>query len=303
MLKQTLNFQRSFLEAQWSFSRFYQNQKHVFRYDRSYRGEVKAVILDWAGTVLDCGVYAPTVVFMDVFKKFGVPISTSEAREPMGAHKRVHIQKITQQDGVRERWRIKHGHYPTENDVELMFKEFVPMQLGVLRNYSQMITGAVETTHSFQKKGLLIGTTTGFTTAMVNVLLEEAKKAGFNPDCTIAADMVPQARPYPYMVWMNAIRLDVSPIEAVVKVDDTVDGVREGLSAGCWSVGLAKTGNYIGLNEAELAALPKEEYDRKLAKAYEILSASGAHYVIDDITQLPAVVHDINERLARSEKP
>ena len=50
------------------------------------------------------------------------------------------------------------------------------------------------------------------------------------------------------MVWLNAIRLDISPISAIVKVDDTVDGVREGTSAGAWSVGLAKTGNYMGMN-------------------------------------------------------
>ena len=50
-----------------------------------------------------------------------------------------------------------------------------------------------------------------------------------------------QARPYPYMVWLNAMKLGISPIEAIVKVDDTVDGVREGLHAGCWTVGLAKT--------------------------------------------------------------
>ena len=43
------------------------------------------------------------------------------------------------------------------------------------------------------------------------------------------------------MVWLNAIRLDVNPVEAIVKVDDTVDGIREGTSAGCWAVGLAET--------------------------------------------------------------
>ena len=43
------------------------------------------------------------------------------------------------------------------------------------------------------------------------------------------------------MLWLNAIKLDISPIEAIVKVDDTADGIREGLHAGCWTVGLAKT--------------------------------------------------------------
>lgn len=76
---------------------------------------------------------------------------------------------------------------------------------------------------------------------MVEKLKAAAAKQGYAPDCYVAADEVPQARPHPYMVWLNAIRLDVNPIESIVKVDDTADGVREGTSAGCWSVGLAKT--------------------------------------------------------------
>ena len=105
-----------------------------------------------------------------------------------------------------------------------------------------MIDGAVETASYIQKDlGLKIGTTTGFTTEMVDILRGIAKEAGYVPDACVAADEVPQARPFPYMVWANCIRLDVNPIQAVVKVDDTADGVREGILAGCWSVGLART--------------------------------------------------------------
>ena len=105
-----------------------------------------------------------------------------------------------------------------------------------------MIDGAVETAKHIQKDlGLKIGSTTGFSTEVVDILKSVAKEAGYVPDAFVAADEVPQARPYPYMVWSNLIKLDVNPIQAVVKVDDTADGVREGILAGCWSVGLART--------------------------------------------------------------
>ncbi|XP_062518396.1 phosphonoacetaldehyde hydrolase-like isoform X2 [Corticium candelabrum] len=281
-----------------------QNPRSEYRCVRKYQGKVKAVILDWAGTVLDCGVYSPAVVFIDVFKHEGVPITMEEARGPMGAHKKVHIRKITQIDSVRDRWREKFGRYPDESDVERMFNNFVPLQLACLSAYSKMIPGAVETANYLQKgMGLKIGSTTGFTTAMVQVLKEDAEKEGYVPDCYVAADEVPQARPYPYMVWLNAIRLDVNPVEAIVKVDDTVDGIREGTSAGCWAVGLAETGNYVALNEEEIAALSEEEYERKLGRSYNILADAGAHYVINSITDLPPVIDDINRRLASGEKP
>lgn len=101
-----------------------------------YQGKVKAVVLDWAGTVLDCGVYAPAVVFVEVFKNEGVPITMEEAREPMGTHKRVHITKITELEGVRRRWFEKFGRYPNADDVERMYQNFVPMQVSCTFTYT-----------------------------------------------------------------------------------------------------------------------------------------------------------------------
>ena len=42
------------------------------------------MIFDWAGTVIDSGVFGPTVVFLELFKNEGVPITIDEARGPMG---------------------------------------------------------------------------------------------------------------------------------------------------------------------------------------------------------------------------
>ena len=222
------------------------NPRSEYRMVRQYQGKIKAVILDWSGTVLDCGVYSPAVVFNEVFKNEGVPITMEEAREPMGMHKRVHIRKVTEMESVRRRWFEKFGRFPNEDDVERMFQNFVPLQLDCILDYSQMITGAVDTVNYLRNNmNLKIGSTTGFTKSMIDVLKVAATKQGYTPDCYVAADEVPQARPYPYMVWLSAIRLDVNPIEALVKVDDTADGVREGTSAGCWSVGLAKTVSFF----------------------------------------------------------
>jgi len=280
------------------------NPRTEYKTKYHYQGKVKAVILDWAGTVLDCGVYAPAVVFVEVFKQEGVPITMEEAREPMGAHKRVHIRKITQIEAVRKRWAEKWGRHPTEEDVERMFENFVPMQLACLGQYCEMIDGAVETAQFMQTEmNLKLGSTTGFTSEMVAILKDVAAKAGYVPDAYVAADEVPQARPFPYMVWLNLIRLDVNPIQAVVKVDDTADGVREGITAGCWSVGLARTGNYVALNQEEIADLATEDYERRLGKSYDILTNAGAHYVIDTINDLPPVIQDINRRLASGEHP
>lgn len=62
-------------------------------------------------------------------------------------------------------------------------------------------------------------------------------------------------------------------------------------------------GNYVGLNEEEIASLSDDDLERKLKRSYDILANAGAHYVIDSISDLPPVIADINRRLASGEKP
>ena len=65
-----------------------------FVFQRAFRGELKAVILDWAGTTVDFGCFAPAGVFVEVFKRKGVEITMDEARGPMGLHKKDHIRTV-----------------------------------------------------------------------------------------------------------------------------------------------------------------------------------------------------------------
>ena len=98
--------------------------------------------------------------------------------------------------------------------------------------------------------------------------------------------------------------MDITPIESVVKVDDTVGGVGEGLNAGCWTIGVSRYSNYMNINTLdEEATLSAEEIEYRHNKTKEILRAAGAHYVIDSIVDIEAVIDDINARLARGEKP
>jgi phosphonoacetaldehyde hydrolase len=105
------------------------------------------------------------------------------------------------------------------------------------------------------------------------------------------------------MCLQNAQLLGVYPMEACVKVDDTLPGIEEGLNAGMWTIGLAKTGNEIGLNGPEIEGLPPGELAAKLARAYRRFAHVGSHYVVDGIWDVPAVLDDINARLARGERP
>ncbi len=69
--------------------------------------KIRAVIFDWAGTMVDYGSRAPAIVFQEIFKQEGVEISPGQAREPMGMAKREHIAAITNMPDVAERWRAE----------------------------------------------------------------------------------------------------------------------------------------------------------------------------------------------------
>jgi phosphonoacetaldehyde hydrolase len=276
-----------------------------YLYTRSYRGKVKAVILDWSGTTADAYVLAPAVVFVEVFKNQGVEVSMTEARGPMGLRKDLHIKAMTEVPEIRERWKGIHGSYPDQGDVDRMFADFVPMQLDCLRKYTTLLPGVAEVTQNLQKQGVKIGSTTGFVRSMVDILEEDAKKQGYVPDASVAGDEVENgARPKPFMVYKNLDMLDAHPIQSVVKVDDTTSGVGEAQEAGCWGVGVSRYSNYMDMDTLEEAdTLSAEEIERRHDITCDILRKAGAHYVIDSLADLPEVIDDINTRLARGERP
>ncbi len=229
----------------------------------------------------------------------------SEARGPMGLRKDLHIKAMTELPEIRERWKGVHGKDPDQGDVDRMFADFVPMQLDCLRKYTTLLPGVAETVAKLQKQGIKIGSTTGFIRSMVDILEEDSKKQGYVPDASVAGDeVVHGARPRPFMVYRNLDLLDVSPIQSVVKVDDTISGVGEALEAGCWGVGVSLYSNYMDINSLEEAdSLSEAEMQRRHELTKEILRKAGAHYVVDSLVDLPEVIDDINARLARGEKP
>lgn len=268
-----------------------------------YKGPIKAAILDWSGTLSDAGVLAPAVVFVNVLKKHGINITMDQARIPMGLRKDLHIGELLKLDTVRDQWYKKYSVFPSDAERDMLFKDFVPMQLECLPKYATIIEGADYTTKLMRKElDIKLGLTTGFTKKMSDILRSEAEKQGVFLDTTVAGDEVEcGARPSPSMLFKNLDHLGLSantPMAAVVKIDDTVSGVGEGINAGCWTVALTRWSNYTNYDSLEqLLAASKCEVDRRSKNARRILENSGAHYIIEDINGLPDVIYDINEKL------
>lgn len=264
---------------------------------------LRAVLFDWAGTTIDHGSRAPAAVFLEIFRRQGVDITEAEAREPMGRAKRDHIAAVAFAPRVSEAWRAAHGRPPTGADVDRMYAEFLPLQLEALGRHADVIPGVAEMVAACQRRGLKIGSTTGYTRALMDVLIPLARAGGYEPEATITADDVPEGRPAPWMNFRAAERLGVFPMAAIVAVDDTPVGIQAGLHAGMWTVAVTRTGNALGLSAADVAALPPAELRDRLDDIRTGFTTLGAHYTLESAADLLSVLDDIDARLARGEKP
>ncbi|MCA9540117.1 MAG: phosphonoacetaldehyde hydrolase, partial [Myxococcales bacterium] len=266
-------------------------------FQRTWRGPIKAVVFDWAGTTVDFGCCAPAGVFVEVFRRRGVAVPMARAREPMGTHKRTHLEILAAMPEVASGWQAKHGRAIEKADLDALYHELIELQLAVLPDYADPIPGALDAVAALRARGIAIGSTTGYIPEMLAVLREAAAVKGYAPDCAISAGEVPEGRPAPYLIFEAMSRLGVWPVQAVVKVGDTVSDIEAGLNAGVWSVGIAVTGNAVGLSEAEWKATPPADQAALTAKARASLAAVGAHYVIDTPAEVPALIEAIEARL------
>jgi len=269
----------------------------------NYTGRLKAVIFDWAGTTVDYGCFAPTGVFVEVFRQKGIEITLPEARGPMGLHKREHIREITKYPRIIDEWKKKHGVKCTDGDIEEMFNNFIPLQLSVLENHSDIIPELPEALNIIRSMDMKIGSTTGYNNEMMEILAPLAARQGYIPDSVVCATDVPAGRPAPWMAFRNAENLGIYPMNAIVKIGDTVSDIEEGSNAGMWSVGVVMSSNEMGLTQPEIDELDKADLEKRIIEVRNIFYNAGADFVIDTLSEIGWLINKINFKLGRGERP
>ena len=255
---------------------------------------LRGVVFDWAGTMIDHGCMAPALVFREIFRQRGVEISIAQAREPMGMAKRAHIAAIAANDEVAKKWKEVHGQACGDDDVDSMYAEFLPLQKATLAEHSQLIEGAADIAAWCRSQGLKIGSSTGYTRELMEVVTAAAADQGYTADCVLCSEDAPQGRPAPYLLFEAAKRLGIFPMWRIVKVDDTPVGIEAGRNAGCWTVGITRTGNGVGMTQQEVAAASPSDLEKALSRAEGTLRDAGAHFVIESVADLRPVLERID---------
>jgi len=251
---------------------------------------IKAVIFDWAGTTVDYGCFAPVKGFIDGFKSIGIDITNEMARKPMGLLKIEHTRAIA-------------AMLPEPISEEQILKAYEVFEETLFANIEQhcdIKDYVVETVAALREQGIKIGSTTGYTSAMMEVVLPKAAEQGYSPDFCIAPDQTFKGRPYPYMIWNNLMQFGISDSREAVKVGDTAADIAEGKNADCWTVGVIMGSSELGLSREEVADLSEDELNTRKTVVRATYYKAGADYIIDDMNELLDVIVDINRKIAQN---
>ncbi len=257
--------------------------------------KIEMVVFDWAGTMVDYGSCAPVDVFDRTFKKKGIELTKEEINKPMGMEKKCHIRTILNFERVKMLFNELYNRDFTEKDVEELYDIFEKDLYEVVLEYTVAIYSVVETLNTLKEMGIKVGSTTGYTSAMMEKVTQKAKTIGIAPDVVITPDVANNAsRPSPFMIFECMKKLSVESVANIIKVGDTKMDILEGKNAGVITVGLLEGSNMLGLSKDEYSKLTKSEQDElKLIAKQKYLDA-GANFVINNMSELLDVIKAIN---------
>jgi len=248
---------------------------------------IRLVIFDWAGTTVDHGSLAPVHAFAAAFRAHGVELTQQEIRGPMGLHKKDHIRNLFGLETAASQWKLQHGRDWCEDDVEMLYEAFIPLQVEQAQQLSELISGVGECFESLKSRGIAVGSSTGYPRVVADPTIAAAAEQGYRPEATVCADEVPAGRPAPWMILRNMEQLGVFPPSAVLKVGDTVPDIQAGINAGVTTIGITQTGSEVGLSQADWEQLDTEAQQAAIARADQVLLDAGANDVLASVADLP----------------
>jgi len=263
--------------------------------------KIRAIFLDWAGTAVDHGSIAPVHALENIFHQFGIAVPRPLIRRYMGLAKKDHVRKLLEEPEVKQQWRALRNAVPQERDVDAIYAGFEPQMMEVLS--ASVISGVADAVEAMRARGMKIAGTTGYTRSMLDRLEVLAATQGYRTDRSLAPEDAGGGRPYPWMCYRLAIDLRIYPLSSCVKIGDTESDIQEGLNAGMWTIGVTRSGNTVGLSEADWLQLDPREQAKLLACAEQELRAAGAHYTAETVAHALPLLDEIERRITNGECP
>ena len=232
-----------------------------------------------------------------VMHEVGVEPTEGDLRRQMGVSKVEQFRGLFKSERVREAWVANRGEAVEEADLLRLHARYTEIELSTLRR--DLLPGVMPLHEFLRQLGVRVATTTSQPRPVLEQMLEMGRQQGFAPEASACPDDTGIGRPAPYMCYLLATRLRLHPLGACVKVGDTVADMEEGRSAGMWTIGVAETGNELGLDLAGLSTLPETERRLRVGNARTRLKSAGAHFVVNTLPDCLPMFERIQQQLLR----
>jgi len=252
----------------------------------------RAVIFDLGGTIVDKYSLSPLRSLSHAFKYHRIPMSDTHINRYMGLDKRTHIRHLIcdlHEDPTRPEVEYVSGPH-TEGTIDAIYSAFRIRQHVNLTNYSQPLPGFSYIYEHLRSNDIPLGITTGYSHEEADTIVKSLHyDKGYTFDSVVSSSDVTQSRPHPDMIFQNLRNLGIEELDSgdVIKVDDSIYGIEEGLNAGCTSVGVVRFSTMMNIfrPDGDDYLTPSEIY-QKMYDTRVLMKKAGAHFVIDDLTEL-----------------
>lgn len=277
---------------------------------RQWLHPIMTYVGDKSGTELDGLVLAPVHGIRGVFHDHGIKLTVKQVRKPMGGPKIIHTKKLRDLPEVHQQLKALAEIKKAKGEIYVpptalqIYDKIVPKQLEILKDpkYGQALPGVHAAMSKFKDWGIACTATTGYTRAMVDLVLKDQARQGYVPDHTVASDEVGRGRPWPFGVWRCMLKAGHGNVLTTLKADDTKEGALEGLGAGAPTVMTIKHGNLMGNYFDSMEDLERTERDYPLKFKWIMglvrteAESYGPDFIIDTAESLPDVVTYINKQ-------
>lgn len=122
---------------------------------------------------------------------------------------------------------------------------------------------------------------------MMNIVVPKAEELGYSPDCWFSPNSVCNfGGPYPYMIFENMKRLEISSVKNVIKVGDTILDIKEGKNAGVTSIDIIEGNSVMAMSEEDFNKLSDErKIEIRNSVREKFLSAGADSLMIYEVSR------------------
>lgn len=252
---------------------------------------IELVVFDWAGTAVDFGSMSPVFAFKKAFEAYKIDVTEEEIRRPMGMLKIDHIRTMLKTERISSEWQKVYGRDWDESDVEKIYEKTEEAILKTVGDFSSPKPYLLDAVEKLRERNINVGSTTGYTDEMMDIVTKRAKEEGYEPDFWISPNSVDdKGRPYPFMIYENMKKFGIDNPDKVIKIGDTISDIKEGLNAKVHTIGVLDGSSLMGISEEDFNKLNEAELNKLREITRQKFYDAGAEYVINNLSELIEII-------------